>query len=115
MSETIMALVPFTVARQRFMPMVFAHCFSNSLTTFSLDHTPLLNVFNTVGSSVSGFHMGHFDQLAENSGCPPRITGLCLSAVMLKKEGDDKPVEINPTPAMELFLMNDLREMLSII
>ena len=38
-----------------------------------------------------------------------------MQKVLLKKDGDDKPDEINPTPAMELFLMNDLREMLSII
>src|SRR5258706_889287 len=73
---TTSALVPLTTIRQRLAPVVSAHFFSNSSTTSCRDHTPLLITSNSLFSSVSGFHIGHFGQTPVNTGLPPTRAGV---------------------------------------
>ena len=108
MREAIIAFVPLTVATHRFVPIVLAHCFSNAVTTFSRDQTPLLIVSSTSFSSDSGIHIGHFFHVVDNMGLPPNMAGLLISEVELANTGEI-PVVITATPAMEFCFKNSRR------
>ena len=88
------------MARQRFAPISSAYFFSNSDTTFALDHTPLRSTDNSRSSSAALSHIGQRGrQRLVLTALPPLIASLPAFLLAIPEVGSTAEVTAAIVPA----------------